>query len=328
MQSQLIQNSLPKNLAQPQLTPIQSLEVVQTIARQSQPQPLPFYIDLIIRLFNSAHLYYRAYKYELFIRKSIKNPSSGHPAVYGAGLHLIGDYTTIGKYAINVALVMKCTQDLVREYGELNQKYQHLSNSIKNKYPLYSRPHWKKLRSNQSSLLPKTCLVNYQVRLHNQVKQSKIVWEKIKAFLWQTFRLSMTICDCHLLLNGNSQARFEACTELVAEWSSYRSQLKNNQQFLLSEIQSNCKLADRILSAFRTTNRMNSIIDKLKNIGKNLKSGSNKLLRNFYEAGNETLETFYIKGKITHLSVNLTSKKSPMFPYSRFAPWAGKNIPP
>ncbi len=136
--------------------------VKETILEEIDPQSFPPFLHQTVAIFGKLHLYYRTFKQVRLFNKAAKNPARGHPAIYGAALHLAGDYTSIG-YAVNVALITKCTEDLLREYREVSQAYLHLVDAVRWQYPLYHPVAWRR-GDRQTPFSPSTYLL-WQVQL-------------------------------------------------------------------------------------------------------------------------------------------------------------------
>lgn len=291
-------------------------------------QPLPPYLDETVELFRKVHIYYRTYRHIQIHQNADQDPSKGHPAVYGAALQLLGDYTTIGSYAVNVALVTKCAEDLLKEYRQLDDDYQRLCEAIEWKYPLYHHVEWKEEKKETQNLFSPYLTVAWQTQSMEIVRQILKITSCALDVFWQMFKLSMCLCDAYLLCNDDPQIRYEACTELVAEWDQYQSLLKEDQKRLVEEIEKGSELADRILTRLGVQDDSTSIVNQLKEKIEELAEEAEETLDDLYNVGEETLDTVYVKGKITPLHINLTAVNAeiPTFPYSRFPPWGGREM--
>ncbi len=301
--------------------------VCDTVQEELSADQFPPFLNEAVELFSKAHLYYRNYKQIRINQNAARDPSKGNPAVYGAALHLLSDYTTIGSYALNVALIIKCTEDLLREYRQLGEDYHTLYHTIDWHYPLYYAVEWNQEAKKTHPLSPSLSLL-WQVQIMGWVRQILQITRCASVVFWQMFKLSMCLCDAYLLLEKDSQTRYEACTELVAEWDNYQTQLKEDQKLLVEELDKGYELADRILTRLGANKDSHFIIDQLKQkIGK-FAEGTEEVLEDFYDRVEETLDTAYIKGKIAPLHLNLDegNAAAPTLPYSRFPPWAGQPI--
>jgi hypothetical protein len=307
------------------MNPFQAVR--DTIREEIGIQQLPPFLDQTVEVFNKVHLYYRTFKQATFLRKAAQDPSKGNPAVYGAALHLLGDYTSIGSYAVNVALVTKCAQDLLQEYRNLSVDYNVLCQTIKWQYPLYYPIEWKRGKPDAQSILSPSFYLSWHVQEMGFVRQILKITRCALHVFWQLFKLSMSLCDAYLLLNGDSQARYEGCTELIAEWDNYQKHLKESQKFLMKEIEKGSQLADRILEHLAIKNNSSSILAQLKPIIQGLKIDS-QTSHDLFETFQETWDIVYAKGKITPLHIDLaegTAAPSTL-PHGRFPPWAGQQV--
>lgn len=305
--------------------------IQRTIREDADFQHLPPFLDKAIELFSKAHIYYSTFKLIEILDKSSKDSSEGNSAIYGAALHLVGDYTSIGSYALNVALAIKCTEDLLREYRHINGSYQTFCHAVKWQYPIYHSIEWKQNTKDEhaQSVLPPSFYLLRQVQIMGFTKQIlKIIQCALDVF-WQAFKLSMSLCDAYLLLNGDSRARYEGCTELIADWSKYKKQLKEDQTRLLEEIEKGCGLADRILNHIGATKDSSFVIAGLKQKIEKLAENAGEVVEDLHDVAEGTLDTIYTPGKITPLRINLAVVKKaipPALPRGRFPPWGGDQV--
>lgn len=300
--------------------------IVQEVIReevQVNSYPLPPFLYKAADLFNKAHIYYRMYKHAKIYENAAKNPLNGRPEIYGAALQLLGDYTSIGSYAVTVALVTKCVEDILQEYRQLSEDYQEFQQAISRSYPLYQPLDWKRGKKISQIPVPPSFYLYWQIKVNGRIKQLiKVIQCTFKVF-WQTFKLSMCLCDAYLIFNNDPQTRYEACTELMANLNHYWKQLKENQKRLLEEIENGCKLADHILIRLNLKKDSTFIIHQLK--GK-IEEFAEKTFKNIYDVTGETLDTFYTKGKIVPLHINFSKNnaKLPLIPLGQFPPWGGQ----
>lgn len=289
---------------------------------------LPPFLDEAVELFRKAHMYYRTYRHVQIDQNAYKDPSKGHPAVYGAALQLLGDYTTIGSYAVNIALVTKCAEDILKEYRQLDDDYQRLCEAIDWQYPLYHYVEWKKEEKESQEIISPYLPLMWQTQTMDMIRQILKITRCALDVFWQIFKLSMCLCDAYLLCNDDPQIRYEACTELVAEWDLYQSQLQEDQKRLVEEIERGSELADRILTHLGVQDDSTSIVSQLKEKIEEFAEEAKDTLDDMYNVAEETLDTIYVKGKITPLHINLTAINAavPKVPYSRFPPWGGREM--
>jgi hypothetical protein len=307
------------------MNPIQAVR--ETIQEELGDRQLPPFLDQVVEMFSQAHLYYRTSKQARIFNKASEDSLQGHPAVYGAALHLVGHYTSIGSYAINVALVTKCTEDLLREYRQLSDDYQALCQAFTWQFPLYEPIEWKQGRTDAQAQLSPSLSLFSQIKIVGFIRQIHKINRCTLHGIWQSFKLSMCICDAHLLLNGDRQARYEACTELVAEWENYKKQLKEDKKRLLEEIEKGSTIVDRILQKMGTTENTSTLLKNLKQKIGVLANVSESLIDHLYEVGGDTLDSVFVKGKITPLNIILAVKKAPLnLPQGRFPPWGGQEV--
>ncbi len=295
-----------------------------TVLEEAAPQAIPSFLHTAVDLFGKGHAYARTFKLLNIFKKAEQNPQRGHPAIYGAALQLAGDYTSLG-YSLNVALLAKCAQDLLTEYISLNQSYLSFKAAIQCHYPLYQPVNWHKPQKQENFTFSPSFLI-YQVQLRQNIAYIHKIFQCALDMLWQAFRLSMALRDAYLVFEGDPLARYEACTELVANWDDYQRHLKNHQEQLVEELEKGQALADRILTRLDLHNTQ-FILHFLKNQlpqNQNIKAG----LDNVLEAANRAVDTFYIPGKVTPLHIDLAEGKDqpPALAPGRFPPWAGQKV--
>lgn len=296
----------------------------ETVLEDVATQPIPSFLHTLVSIFEKGHTYNRTFKLLNIFKKADQNPQTGHPAIYGAGLQLAGDYTSLG-YGLNVALLAKCAQDLFNEYSYLSQSYQTFCATIQCHYPLYQPVIWKKAQQEETLIFSPSLLV-YQVRMMQSIEQIHKIFQCTLSMLWQAFRLSMALRDAYLVFEGDPLARYEACTELVANWDDYHRQLQDHQEQLAEEIEKGQALADRILTRLNLQSSQ-SILDSLKQkIPQHPKAEA--VLQEVIEVANRTIDAFYIPGKVTPLHIDFAEGKDqpPTLAPGRFAPWAGQKI--
>lgn len=303
-----------------------AFQAVQSVIHEDFGSQIPAILDHAVDLIGKAHLYYRTYKQILILDRANRDPAQENPAIYGAALDLLADYTSIGFYAVNVALITKCAEDLLREYRQLKNDYLLFYQAITWQYPIYRSIAWQ-CGKTEVQFSPSFHLF-WQTQVMGLINQILRITCYALLVLKQTFKLSMVLCDARLLLKHDPQARLEACTELISDWRKYQTQLKEEQRRLLEEIEKGSLLADRILQHMGLTRNSAYIISGLKNRVEVFAQDVKESLDDLYEVGEETVDTFYVKGKITPLHIDLSEGKaapSPI-PRGRFPPWAGQEV--
>ncbi len=297
--------------------------VVQKIVQEEFA--LPVFVHQTIDLIGKGHLYFRAYKYGKTYEKSSLHPLKEHSAVYGAIFHLLGEMTSIGSYAVTVALITKCAEDLLQGYRNLNEDYQTLYQKIHCQYPIDQPLKWNR-KGLQSILFSPSLILVWQVQIIEKSRQILKIARCASRVLWQLFKLSVYVCDARLLLNDDPQTRYMACTELMHDWERYQAQMEENQQRLIEEIQKRSVLADRILYQLGLSRNSAVILIEMRKKFLGFISAKKEIFEDISYAAQETLNTVYIKGKITALSINVRNRKSNVLPSQPFPHWGGQQI--
>ncbi|WP_068469085.1 hypothetical protein [Candidatus Protochlamydia phocaeensis] len=304
------------------------LAIKETVCEDVQTHyPIPAFLHTTADLFGKAHLYYRTAKSYAFFQRA-QEGNAGHPAVYGAALHLISDYTTVGSYALKVALITKCAEDLFHQYHRLYQSYRHLQQTFYCHFPTYHRVNWNQPSISQPTQFSPSFQLWLKVEVMGLMQQTLKVLRCAASVLWEAFKLSMCLRDAYLLANGDPQAKYDAFTELVADWERYQQQLRNDQALLRQEIAKGRLLADRILTKLDTDKTTAFILGQLEAGLTQVEQAIGPQLPAIQQAGRETLDVVLPIGHICSLQVDLsegTTILSPL-PPGRYPPWGGQMI--
>ena len=303
------------------------MDSYQAIKETLQAQaPLPSLLNAAVDIFKKCSIYYRSYKTYRLFNNAAQNPSRGNPAVYGAALQIAGDATAVGSLALHVALTAKCTMDLLQLQRDLSDAYQKLCLTWKWQYPIRRTINW--------SQQPKGAKLSHipSLFLPQRVKSVGLAGQVLKTgrcalkVLQQAFKLSMDLSNAYLLLKGDPMMRFEACTDLAANWEHYRESLKNNQTLLCEKIENGSAYADSLLTKLGVQKNSKDIIAGLKQQFSGISDSTNSLRDDLWTAAEETIETVFIPGKITplHIDLNDGDLASEGLPYNRFPPWGGQ----
>lgn len=293
-----------------------------------------------VELLSKTRIYYRCWKQVKITQKALTDPSATHPAVYGAALQLVGDYTTIGSYAVSVALVAKCVEDLFFHYQGLSEEYVQLSEKMAWRYPVYHPAPWnlkedvswlsdeekgneEEKRSKFSFCPPSFFALPSFYAVDIVVQVIEIIRLSLRVFA-RLFILSMSLCDAWLLCQNDPQTRFDACTELISEWDHYYTLLKQDSCFLQEQIEKGSQLADTVLAHMETHYTCRKVLaelgESLKEIAEDIPIDKEKGLEILYEAGRATLDTVYVSGKVVAPRVDLSigAPYTPKIPKTRF----------
>jgi hypothetical protein len=278
-------------------------------------------------LFGRAHLYYRSFKWIRWSSQSPPGSAQIHPAIYGAAIQTLADTTNIGNYALNIALIAKCAADLLDDYYRLGQSYQRLRETIRHQYPVYSLV----LKSPSTSLQPGVVipawLIVQQIRLMQMWRQVCKIMQCVLDVCWQAFQLSVHLQDSYLLFQGDAQTRYEACTEIAADWDRYKNQLGDSQTRLIEEIQKRSHLIDSILSRLGQPTQSAEMIRTLQQRVQTFTNDSRTLITDLTGAATTALRTIYIPGNITSMSLHFTtlSAQNPTLSTQRFPDYGGSS---
>lgn len=282
------------------------------LKKELQSIPLPPYLDTAVDLFQKSHRYFRTYKFYNMMNHSIKNPSNGNPAVYGAALHMAADYSSL-HYPLDIALVTKCTKDLLKEYRAVSKSYKKLCQAIKWQYPVYQHVEWR-----QENIVSSF----YYFRCQNYINQMLKIKKCSQNLIWQVFKLSMCMNDAYLLLNGDQETRYEGFTELIGKWDQYRNNLGKDKKRLIEKLKKENLLSEKILHSLDCDP---ATIEKFKN---QINLLIEQAVEEIGDAGEKAVATVYKKGKITPLQIDFSVGKEapPSLPKNHFPPWGGKKI--
>jgi hypothetical protein len=301
----------------------------QTVFEQAQiDYQIPPCVEPITKIFGHAHRFYRVFKYDRLLQHA-NQQGRGHPAVYGAALHLVGDFTTWGAYALKVALIAKCAEDLLHQYQNLHLSFCRLKSTIDQRFP-HSPPDLFK-----SSIPQKNVYLSpaFQLQISSQVILLKYrllnIFNACLEVLIETFKLSMCMQDTYLLTQGNPQAQYEACTELVGDWDRYFSQLQNDTLYLKEQIFKKKELTNRILTKLETDRNAEKILRHLDLMNPQSPPSSTPSTWNTVaEAIGRTTDAILPAGRVSAIHIDLGEGQDfvPALPPARYPPWGGQII--
>jgi hypothetical protein len=233
--------------------------IFNTVARE-MPQ-IPLAVQRLIEWFREFHNDYRWYKLknvqQIFTPQQARrsNESSAQAAFYGHAISRLANISDYVNYAVNLAVITKCTLDILNKYRELRDSLRELQNALclrvatPDLYPVNNVVHTFSL----------SIFVSWNLEMSSLLLQTvKIVHCTLKV-LFKAFELSMILEDTRLFFTHDTQTRFVACTELVEHWQSY-SNLLNDE--LGRSLEAHQPLAREILTELGENNS-NQIIDGL-----------------------------------------------------------------
>lgn len=299
------------------------------IKDEFRTHPLPFFLEEATGLFQRAHLYYRSFRQVKIHEQAAQNPLQGHATIYGAALHLLSDYSSIGGLAIQIALVTKCTEDLLKEYRCLNENYQMLCDALTVQYPVYQSLNWTEQTPPFGCVVSSSFYLRWKIKMIRFTSRLQRIIQCLGLVFWQCFKTGMVLCDAQLLLTHDSQARFEGCTELVAYWQDYQQQLEDDRDLLLEEIEKGSELFDRILNKLGISMvDSTSALSQLKQEFQELEEPIQEIWDDMSYIAEETLDSIYIPDKITpfHIDLSIGKAQDPALPDGIYPPWGGECI--
>lgn len=277
---------------------------------------LPF--QRLVSILREPYSCYRSFRFTALFQGSRGGPSQNAAFIQGIALHVLGDFTKIGSFALRIILAVKCAEDLLEEYRKLGDCYKKLQQTLSCQYPAYEL-----ISKKQISILPPFLLLR-QRELQGVIEQIGKVTRAVLDMNAQGLRLGMRLYEAYLLFSGDPQTRFEGCVELVAEWDRYQELLKKDCRRFMEELQKKSGLADRILSHLGQEIKTEGIIKMLQEAFDKI---GNNWLKDGKEAFLKTLDSvFPVGGKMTPLHIRFSpgSKSSSPLPSSPFPTWAGQ----
>lgn len=276
---------------------------------------LPSPLEKTVFTFHQLHRYCRFFKATQLVNRHISSHNS-NPIVYGTALDFIASQSTAISFGLNIALVIKCAEDILGEYKKLSDAYNTLQSAIACEFP--PRVFVKEVGIH----LPPP-LFALKFRLLRAQKQITIIIKALAVFLKQIFHLSLALCDAELLCRNDPYMKLYACTELACKWSTYFDGLRRDLFVLNEELENRKELIERLL---KTLNIPSGDLKKLEE----LKVIANEIApygRPIHEVAKDAMRSFYRTGKITpiDLSVDLPKKIPPGYS-SRGPAWRGEAI--
>lgn len=298
-------------------------QVIRTTSlEESQAKyPLPPYLLTAASYFEKAHVIYRNAKFALILKKAQETPHDGNPFVYGSAIDVLAPMTE-ASYFLQIALITKSVNDIVKQYEEVYKAYQSFQDAIYDHFSVYK----------PDSLTPAEELTiispSFRKRFNDTVAAFPAyllrVAEAITLLFWEVFKLAMCLEDVRLLTQGDPSQRNHACTELVAQWQEYRRNLQN-RSFLIKEMNNNNIIVDKILNKINTNTTAQSLINLLKVGFDHL--ASNQFLIDITEITVDTLSG--LANESAPLMIQYVSPKNALgheFVNLRYPPWTGQTL--
>lgn len=270
---------------------------------------------------HKVHLYYRTYQLTSTRKNKGKRSPHQNPAIYGAALQLFSDTTTIGSYVVNIALVTKCTQDLLKEYQKLETALLDFRHAVSFDYPIYHAVKWKTPSRNSKANI---FAFRLQIQFLKWKRRILLIVQNAFKILQQMFKVSMSLCDAYYILDGHPAIRFIACTELVANWESYQNALTSNLTLLKEEIAKTSALSTRILTKLGLNNQSIKTLHEFVKETKEETQTTTTLFHGIQEALAETVSAVFPAGKIAmpQTAVPPRQRRARLLT-GKFPPWTG-----
>jgi hypothetical protein len=299
------------------MNPLTTVKQV-VIEKAEGEHPISPFLSEVITIFNRSHLYYRTYKFSTVLTQ---NGADGNSAIYGIGLQNISGWSPTFSVLLNLALIIKCAEDLLGEYRKLGRYQSKLVDALNTTFTTHHS--YDKPKITKFTLFSASTITYMNVQVKFFFVRTWTICSLAIQILGQCFVISMCLCDAHLLLQGDVRSRTEACTELVIGWKKYKKDLKNNQGSVLKALKNSQELTDIFLEKFGVSFRMKTILDQFDD-AMNLRSQGH--LSHFVQAVDLTVKTFYEEDGIVGIRLQIPEDQSPPQVYQHFPSWAGQEI--
>jgi hypothetical protein len=232
--------------------------IFNTVSRE-MPQ-IPLAVQRLIEWFRGAHDYYRWYKLHTLQQQARDNGIPAQAALYGPAITFLANVSETVNFAVNFAIVTKCTMDILSKYRELNDSIREFQDTLC----------WKIVLQDSARLENEIHIYSLSVFLSFNDGVSTLFLQVIKiarcalTVLWKAFELSMILQDAYLFFNRDNQTRFFASTDLVVNWRSYSNLLNDELGRALEE---NQLVASEVLTELGENNSnqiVNGLISQLR----------------------------------------------------------------
>ncbi len=299
-------------------------QIIRTASlEESQAKyPLPPYLLTAAKYFEKAHVIYRNVKFSLILKNAQENPHDGNPFIYGSAIDVLAPMTETSAYALQIALIGKSVNDIVKQYEEVYLAYQSFQDALYNRFSIYD----------PDSFNPDEKLTITSPSFKKQFKDKVAacpayllhVAETITILFLEIFKLAMCLEDVRLLTNGDISQRNYACTALVAEWQQYKRDLQN-RSFLIKEMNNNNIIVDKILNKINKNSTAKSLLNLLQ-------EGFNQLTENQIVIHISTTAAETLGGLANENAPLMIQYKAPKRAlgneYANFPciPWAGQSF--
>jgi len=268
---------------------------IGTVQERAQKEcPLPSWLKWCASQFRIIHFYYRWRKMALFERKAMSEPSKAHPALLAAVVPVLEIAKPV-EYAVKVALIAKCADDLFDQYRKLSMEFKKLREAFNWQYPIYYYTPWQEsCKGSFNVLSPSMELVWYNQIVDSLLQLEKIIFCACRV-LGQLFELAMCQYEIYLLFGEKStEAKILALTELFGKLDEYREQTCSNLNFLAHELTREGSLGSQILGKIGIADSEKALRDLKTKVRALTNSDTAQSLA---EATEVSLNSFYSPGK-------------------------------
>lgn len=268
----------------------------ETVHEKTTNYALPQGLNHLGKFFDKIHtLSWIAKDWISYGRAKQAPPQQGNATVYAACLQIFSSQIQPLSYPIKLAILAKCTQDLVEHRRQIFKSYKRLDRVIQHEFPLAH----KKLSWQDS-------------RLYKFI-------QRLFDVTTQLFWLTMRVKDIELLfIKQDSLAEHRALRELIEDLQNYCEKVSKNQALLTEDLKMKEELIIEILNKLGTSGQQMS-----KQFHEHMVTLPHKLATNLPTLG-QFLQPLFNPGEVH--AIHIRTKKTPTIRPTRFVPWLGQKV--
>lgn len=223
----------------------------------------------------------------------------------GVALHLLSEYSATAAFIIKIALIAKCTQDLLEQHKKLHTALSDFKKIRNDEFPRYHQYQWKNL--NKTSYLQTVASLHVFVyfkgvkfldQTSRVIRCSFIVFSQVLSY-------GVLLTDIYLIANGDALAHLRACTAMIGCWREYQTKLAENYLLVLQELEKREEVVNLVCQKIGMNKRTNDIIKDLRHFA--IQAG--KAIPEIINTIDDVANPIITPGKITAINFEIPTEQ-------------------
>lgn len=301
-----------------------SMDTIMEKVNGENQIPAPF--NFVISNLKTVYIGYRIFKISRVHHRASEKRSEANPVIFGTSMMLLENINFI-KQALTIALVTKCSIDLLMEYEKLGDDSEKFCDALRDNYPSYEHIPWEMNSKKTFDILSPSMYLNYKIFSQKYTRQITKTIRFSLAIFMQFFKIAMCHCDIYFLLSGDRRIRFEAYSEMGVQWETYYNKLQGNTLFLIEEVEKGQPMADAIFRKLGMEIDCAKVLQEIKIKAQIVQESSAfqavsdtaKITANRFQADKDI--NFF-----TYKLEDLETRPAPEWTEYQFPPWGGGQI--